>query len=247
MTAGCSGLGKEFTRCLLKKGAEVYPTTRNIENAKEFLNELSESERENCNPIELKYDSEKDIDLFVDKFAKEVGSVYALVNSAVCRDPINDVIELDVEKWKRHYEVNVFLTTILSCKVAETLIKENGRIVNISSFYSKNVPDNRVYDDGTIPTSLIYASSKAALNYVTQYLAVYYAEKGITVNAILAGGVENNQRQSAFFQREYKKRVPMKRMGGTQEFNEALAFFLSEANKYCTGELLSIDGGWNLW
>ena len=108
------------------------------------------------------------------------------------------------------------------------------------------MPDNRVYDEHTIPTSLIYASSKASLNYITQYMAVRYAEKNINVNAILAGGVENELLQSKIFVENYCYRTPMKRMAHIDEFNKAVEFFVCESNRYCTGQLLSIDGGWGL-
>lgn len=60
-------------------------------------------------------------------------------------------------------------------------------------------------------------------------------------------GVENKDRQTEFFQKEYKKRTPMNRMAKIKDFNEALLFFLNEGSSFCTGQLLSIDGGWGLW
>lgn len=246
VTAGCSGIGASITRYLLEKGCKVIATTRNIDHAKAFFNTLNKDNVQNCYPAELSLETQESINSFVESMIEKYEKIDGLVNCAVCREPLEDYYEMDIEKWDRHYRINVFATAHISAKVAELLIKENGSIINISSFYSVNVPDNRVYDKGTIPTSLIYASSKAAVNYITQYMAVRYAKKNIAVNAILAGGVENKERQSEYFVKEYCKRTPMNRMAQADEFNNAIEFFLSNDNRFCTGQLLSIDGGWGL-
>ncbi|PXV91844.1 NAD(P)-dependent dehydrogenase (short-subunit alcohol dehydrogenase family) [Lachnotalea glycerini] len=246
ITGGCSGIGGEITKYLLKKGAFVIPTTRNINCSNTFLNTIDDEYKSRCFPFELSLEKQEYISDFIIKIKSQYKKIYALINCAVCREPVTNFYELNIEEWDKHYRINVFATAYLSGKVAEELIMKDGSIVNFSSFYSINIPDNRVYDKGTIPTSLIYASSKAALNYITQYMAVIYAERNITVNAILAGGVENKDRQTPFFTEQYCLRTPMKRMAKSSDFNKAVDFFISNDNKYCTGQLLSIDGGWNL-
>lgn len=244
VTAGCGGIGLSITQYLLHCGCEVIPTTRNIQNSHTLLESVDNNPR--CYPMELNLDDQDKIDLFIETIKSKFDKIDGLVNCAVCRESISNYYEMNIEEWDKHYRINVFATSYLSAKVAELLIRNNGSIINMSSFYSVNVPDNRVYDANTIPTSLIYASSKATINYITQYMAVKYADRNIRVNAILAGGVENKERQSDYFQNEYRKRTPMKRMAQSSEFNDAVGFFLSSDNAYCTGQLLSIDGGWGL-
>lgn len=247
VTAGCGGIGAEFTKVLLQHGYSVIPTTRNIEAGKSFIEEelktADESdERSRCFPVVLNYDTEEEISNFCKLL--EDREIYGLVNCAANRTFGNTE---HFSEWQKHFQVDVFATSMLSIAVADKLIKADGRIINISSFYSINVPDNRVYDAGMQPSGLIYGSAKAAMNYVTKYLAVQYAPANITVNAILPGGVENKDRQTEFFQKEYKKRTPMNRMAKIKDFNEALLFFLNKGSSFCTGQLLSIDGGWGLW
>lgn len=246
ITAGCGGIGAELTKHMLKCGYVVIPTTRELEHGEAFVDSLDKNLKDLCHPVRLNLDTQDKIDDFIGLIGKDYEKIDALINCAVCREDIKDSFELNIEEWDKHYRINVFGTTYLSAQMAEKLIRQDGAIVNISSFYSINVPDNRVYDEFTIPTSLIYASSKAALNYITQYFAVRYAEKNINVNAILAGGVENNSVQSKFFLENYCYRTPMKRMAHIDEFNQAVEFFVSEKSRYCTGQLLSIDGGWGL-
>ena len=246
ITAGCGGIGAELAKYLLQQGYLVIPTTRTAEHKKAFLDTLDPEIKKSCHPMLLHLDSQEEIDKFILQVKKDVNRIDALINCAVCRDLIENYYEMNIENWDRHYRINVFGTSYISAKTAEELICVNGAIVNISSFYSTNIPDNRIYDENTIPTSLIYASSKAALNYVTQYMAVKYAEQNISVNAILAGGVENCLKQGSDFVKNYCYRTPMKRMAHIDDFNYAAEFFISEQNRYCTGQLLSIDGGWGL-
>ena len=246
ITAGCGGIGAELTKHMLKCGYFVIPTTRTVEHGQAFVDTLEDGLKNRCCPMLLRLDEQNKIDDFINRLSESHERIDALINCAVCREPMTDYYEMDIEAWDRHYRINVFATAYLSAKIVEKLIRNDGAIVNLSSFYSVNVPDNRVYDGKTIPTSLIYASSKAALNYITQYMAVRYAERNINVNAILAGGVENPSRQSPFFVESYCYRTPMKRMAHIDEFNKAVEFFVSDNNRYCTGQLLSIDGGWGL-
>lgn len=246
ITAGCSGIGAQLVTHMLRCGYVVIATTRDLEHGRVFLDSLDNDLRTSCHTAQLSFDTQDKIDNFIYTVEKKYGRIDGLVNCAVCRESIKDCYEINIEEWDKHYRVNVFGTAYLSAQVAEKLICQDGAIVNVSSFYSINVPDNRVYDEHTIPTSLIYASSKAALNYITKYMAVRYAEKNINVNAILAGGVENKSRQSNFFIENYCFRTPMRRMAHLDEFNQAVEFFVSEKSRYCTGQLLSIDGGWGL-
>lgn len=246
ITAGCGGIGAELTRHLLECGYGVIPTTRNLEHGQAFTDTLEPFLQKYCTPMELKLDKQENIDGFVREAVERYDKIHGLINCAVCRNPVTEPYDMKMNTWEEHYRTNVFAAACLSSKIAKELIRENGAIINFSSFYSVNIPDNRIYDENTVPTSLIYASSKAALNYITQYMAVQYAGQNISVNAILAGGVRDRSRQTDSFVENYCYRTPMKRMAHIDEFNKAVEFFLSENSRYCTGQLLAIDGGWGL-
>ncbi|SFR58665.1 SDR family NAD(P)-dependent oxidoreductase [Anaeromicropila populeti] len=247
VTAGCAGLGAVFTQYLLEQGAVVIPTSRSEKNVQSYREQLEPALQENCFPELLSLETQEEMDLFVNRIKGKYETVYGLVNCAVCRDTIYNAFELEMSQWEKHYKINVFANTYLSAQVIEKLMIQEGAVVNISSFYSVNIPDNRVYDKHMIPTSLVYASSKAAMNYITKYLAVHYAKNNVRVNAILAGGIRDKDRQNDYFYDQYCMRTPMNRMAEIGEFNEALRFCLAEENKFCTGQLISIDGGWGLY
>lgn len=244
VTAGCAGIGGKITRSLLESGYTVFPTTRSKDNGDEFAERLAVDLKTRCHPLTLSMETEQAMDAFCEELRDE--KIYALVNCAANRDVDRDPFQCGFSEWEKNFKIDVFATAYLSELVAKKLIRENGRIVNISSVYSINIPDYRVYDGNMLPTSMIYGAAKASINYLTRFMAVQFASHAITVNAILPGGVENPKKQTPFFQNEYKKRTPMGRMAYADEFNQAVCYFLSEGSAYCTGQLLTIDGGWSL-
>ena len=115
----------------------------------------------------------------------------------------------------------------------------------ISSIYGIVGPDNRIYSSQNFKTLSSYSASKAGLIGLSKWLATTYAEKNIRVNTIVPGGIQANQNK--LFVKNYSKRVPMKRMGNTNELNGILTYLISEKSSYVTGQEFIIDGGLTSW
>ena len=86
---------------------------------------------------------------------------------------------------------------------------------------------------------------KAGLIGLTGYLATYWADKGVRVNAIAPGGVLNGQDDN--FVERLSNLIPMGRMADVDEYQAAIAFMISDASSYMTGAVVSIDGGRTAW
>jgi NAD(P)-dependent dehydrogenase (short-subunit alcohol dehydrogenase family) len=111
-------------------------------------------------------------------------------------------------------------------------------------------PDPRIYEGSfylgrQINTPGVYSASKAGVIGLTKYLATYWADKGIRVNAIAPGGTESGQNDE--FMRRYSARIPMNRMAKAPEMVGALVFLASGASSYVTGQTIIVDGGLNAW
>ena len=101
-----------------------------------------------------------------------------------------------------------------------------------------------------LPGSTAYGPSKAAVTTLTRNLACEWARSGLRVNCIAPGYVTTPMSDNLFGSdpeavQKGLRRVPMRRMGGTQDIAHAVLFLNSDAASYITGVTLPVDGGWS--
>lgn len=129
--------------------------------------------------------------------------------------------------------------------------KQQGVILNISSDLGIIAPDQRIYQkDGVdekeqIVKPVTYSVIKHGLIGLTKYLATYWADKNIRVNAICPAGIENGQDDE--FIKKLTNLVPMRRMANVDEYQCTVLYMISDASSYMTGSTVIIDGGRTCW
>ena len=120
--------------------------------------------------------------------------------------------------------------------------KNKGNILFLSSIYGLVGQNLDVYKNTKIRENMTYAIIKGGINTLTKSMASYYGNYGIRINALCAGGVNDNQ--SKTFIKNYNKIVPLKRLSTSNEIGNSAVFLCSDAASYITGTLLLVDGGW---
>lgn len=156
------------------------------------------------------------------------------------------------DQWQQ--DLAVGLTGALICSQVfggEMARGGRGVILNIASDLGVIAPDQRLYRQEGLPPEqqpvkpVSYSVVKHGLIGLTKYLATYWADAGVRVNALSPGGVEN--RQDPAFIRRLTQLIPLGRMARPDEYKAAIIFLVSDASSYMTGANLSMDGGRTTW
>jgi 3-oxoacyl-[acyl-carrier protein] reductase len=166
---------------------------------------------------------------------KEAGTLYGLVNNAgITSDAL--IVRMKRDQWER--VLNVSLGGAFAClqQAAKIMMRNRtGRVINIASVVAQS---------GN-PGQANYCAAKAGLVGLTKSAAQELAPRNVTVNALAPGFIETDMTASLpeDIQKQYLARIPLGRFGQVQEIASAVAYFLSPAAEYVTGQVLGINGG----
>lgn len=186
---------------------------------------------------------------------ERLGRIDILINNAANNPKVEDgntswsrLENFSLDAWDA--DIRVGLTGAFLCSRvfgSEMAKGKGGVILNIASDLALIAPDQRIYRVEGLPEDqqpvkpVTYSVVKTALIGLTRYLATYWSNANIRVNAISPGGVFNNQPE--IFLSRLKQLIPMARMANRDEYQGAILFLCSDASSYMTGANLVIDGG----
>ncbi len=185
--------------------------------------------------LKLDVNFEADIDAALEQMTKTFGGLNGIVNNGgLAVDQL--AMRTKIEDWDRTLDTNLRGAFLLSKAAFRPLSKSgHASIVNMSSVVG--LMGN--------PGQAAYAASKAGLIGLTKALAKEFAPRSIRVNAVAPGFIETDMtnRMPESTQAEYKQAIPLKAFGSPDDIANGTLFLLSDASKYVTGHVLSINGG----
>lgn len=170
-----------------------------------------------------------------------LGPVTALVNNAGVVDVAARVDQMDWQRLRRMFDINVLGTFVCSREALQRMSTRHGgpggAIVNISSVAARLGGPGQYID---------YGASKGAIDTFTVGLAREVATEGVRVNAVRPGIIETDIHASGGQPgraREMAPMVPMQRAGSAQEVANAIVWLLGAQAAYVTGAILDVSGG----
>lgn len=241
ITGGGKGIGKVYAQHFAKEGALVVTADIDGEAAAQTAAEI---ERAGGRALGVKVDisSEESVKRMVEQTVEAFGTVDILINNASLMStlPRRPWHEIPLDEWDRVMAVNLrgmFLTCLAVYPVMKQ--KRSGKIVNISS--------GRIFD-GT-PNRLHYTTSKAGVVGFTRALARELGEDNINVNTVTPG-LTLSDTQVASSDSNYVKwqndKRSFKRSQVPEDLVGTVIFLASPASDFITGQMINVDGGWNM-
>lgn len=232
VTGGAQGIGEACARRFAHEGAKVVIADMADAPGEALAAELG------ALYIHCDVGDKAEVDVVVARTVQAHGRIDVLVNNAGIFRAADflDITEADFDAVLR---VNIKGSFLMGQAVARVMAKSgSGNIVNMSSV-------NAVL---AIPTIASYNVSKGGINQLTRVMALALADKGIRVNAVAPGTIATELAAKAVLTSDEAKakimsRTPMKRLGEPSEIADVVAWLVSDAASYVTGEIVTVDGG----
>jgi glucose 1-dehydrogenase len=245
ITGATSGIGREVALRFAENGATVIngDVDREPKDAEVPTDEAITDAGGTAEYVQTDVSRRDDLEVLLEA-AHEFGGVDVMVNNAGTQLP-KPMLEVTPEEYEQVQSVNakgIFFGTQVA---AQDMIdrEDPGVIVNTASISSNLAQHGQVQ----------YDTSKGAVRMITRGAALELAEEGIRVNGVAPGqiatefteGWSERAREKAKND-ELLKPVPLARAGTPEDVAGAYLFLASDAASYVTGELVHVDGGWQV-
>lgn len=239
VTGASKGIGAGIAKALAAEGASVVVNyASSPEGADKVVAEIT---AKGGKAVAVQGDVGKSADTkaLFEATKKAYGRLDVLVNNAGVFDfaPLESVTEAE---YRRQYDINVLGPILATQEALKLFSPEGGSVINVSSVVAYNA----------MPNSVVYASTKAALDSITRTLAMELGPRKIRVNSLNPGGVETEGTHrvgviGSEFEKDLVRRTSLGRIGQPDDIAKVAVFLASDDAAWVTGDRITASGGFN--
>lgn len=234
VTGGGRGLGSAISTTLAAEGAHVLVVDRNVEAA-ELIVDTIKASGGSASAEALDISDREGVTAFGNRLLEQYGKIDVLVNNAGIAPRIRPNDADQAEKWDQVINVNLTAQWDITVALMPTLKHAGASVIFLSSIAGFSAPRS----------SAAYGASKAAVRSLVQYFARTLGPTGGRANGLAPGRIKSDlMTVDGELGQKFLQRVPLGRVGETDEIGGPALFLASDMSSYVTGVTIPVDGGY---
>jgi 3-oxoacyl-[acyl-carrier protein] reductase len=239
VTGASQGLGRQFARVLSAHGAAVVLAARQTEKLKSLEDEIK-GQGGRAAAVQMDVTDTASIAKAIDAAEAALGPVSVLINNAGIAIEKLAVDQTEAD-WDAVINANLKGAYFTATEMARRMVarKQQGNIINIASVLGQSV----------MKFLSPYTISKAGIIQATKAMALELAGNNIRVNALAPGYIDTEMNHDFWATpagEKLTKGIPQRRVGAESDLDGAILLLASNASRYMTGSVVTVDGGFLL-
>jgi NAD(P)-dependent dehydrogenase (short-subunit alcohol dehydrogenase family) len=242
VTGGSAGIGRAIAQVFSESGARVVIAGRNVQTVERAAEEIERATGARPLGVQADVGIPDQCERLIDAAAERFGAVDILVNNAAYFALV-PLLDADAAEASRFFHTNFCGPLLCGRSFARRVVeaKRAGVIVNVSSIAGAR----------PAPGCGLYSATKAALDSLTQSMALEWTAKGIRVNGVAPGHVNTEGVMGDFSagRLDYDvmtSHIPAGRIADVRDIANVVLFLSGESSRHVVGRTLTIDGGESL-